>query len=73
MNDEWHKALVLTMRKLGIVEILITESDMKAVQEMSKEESPCALMFTEGNGVHIRLATATEAEAMRAEAAPLDS
>lgn len=62
MNDEWHKALVLVMRKLGVVEILITQSDMDQVQAITEEaKRPCALVFQQEDGVHIKLVTNEEA------------
>lgn len=61
MNDEWHKALVLVMRKLGVVEILITQADMESIQAITEAEKvPCAITFEEVDGVHIRLSTAGE-------------
>lgn len=62
MNDDWHKALVLAMRKLGVVELLITQSDMDQVQAITEEaKRPCALCFQQEDGVHIKLVTNEEA------------
>lgn len=62
MNDDWHKALVLVLRKLGIVEILITQTDMDQVQKIDKEgDRPAALVFQQEDGVHIKVVTTDEA------------
>lgn len=62
MNDDWHKALVLVMRKLGVVEILIGQPDMDQVQAIEEEgKRPCALVFQQEDGVHIKLVTNEEA------------
>lgn len=62
MNDDWHKALVLVMRKLGVVEILVTQADMDQVQAITEEaKRPCALCFQQEDGVHIKLVTNEEA------------
>lgn len=62
MNDDWHKALVLVMRKLGVVEILITQTDMDQVQAITEEGlRPAALVFQQEDGVHIKLVTNDEA------------
>ena len=66
MNDEWHKALVLVMRKLGIVEILISQADMDQVQAIEEENQPAALVFQMEDGVHIKLGTVTQAREMAA-------
>jgi hypothetical protein len=67
MNDEWQKALVLVMRKLGIVEILVTQADIEAVQAIEDDARPCAIAFQEQDGIHVRLATAAEARALQPE------
>ena len=62
MNDDWHKALVLVLRKLGIVEILITQADMDQVQKIENDDArPCALAFQQDDGIHIKLVTNEEA------------
>lgn len=62
MNNDWHKALVLVMRKLGVVEILITQDDMDNVSNIQDESKhPAALVFQQEDGVHIKLVTAAEA------------
>lgn len=65
MNDagmeEWHKALVLVMRKLGVVEILITQADVDAIQAIKDEDKrPCAVSFQDADGVHVRIITRGE-------------
>jgi len=62
--DEWHKALCLTLRKLGVVELLITQADMDAIQAIEDEDQrPAAIVFQSEDGVHIRLVTQAEAKA----------
>lgn len=62
MNDDWHKALVLVMRKLGVVEMLVTQDDMDSIQKIDEEaKRPCALVFQQEDGVHIKLMTNEEA------------
>lgn len=64
--DEWHKVLVLVMRKLGVVEILITHADMDAVQAIQDDQSPCAICFQQEDGIHIKLTTQAEAKELTA-------
>ncbi len=64
--DEWHKALVLCFRKLGIVEMLISQADMDAVQTMDIDKQPCAVCFQQEDGIHIKLTTQAEAKELAA-------
>lgn len=66
--DEWHKALVLVMRKLGIVEILITQADMDSIQAIEDEDKrPAAVAFQSDDGIHIMLTTHGEAKQVTQE------
>lgn len=61
MTDEWHKALVLVMRKLGIVEILITSADQESIAAIKEDsELPCAGVWIDEAGTHIRIMTQGE-------------
>ena len=67
--DDWHKALALTMRKLGVIEILITQDDMAAVEAIAKDDVdrvPAVVVFESQDGVHIRLTTNAEVNALNA-------
>ena len=60
-SQEWQKALVLVLRKLGIVEILLTQADVDAINGIEEGERPCPVTFQSEDGIHIRLVTADEA------------
>jgi len=60
--DEWHKALVMVFRKLGIVEMLITQADMDSIQAIEDgDKRPAVIAFQSEDGIHIRLTTQEEA------------
>ena len=65
--DEWSKALVLVMRKLGIVEILLTQADVDAINNIEDiGKRPCPITFQSEAGTHIRIVTVDEAHEMAA-------
>ena len=65
--DEWSKALVLIMRKLGIVEILLTQADVDAINAIEPiGNRPCPITFQSEQGTHIRIVSADEAHQMSA-------
>lgn len=61
-STTWHKALVLAFRKLGIVEMLITDNDLLAIQELKPDEMPAMIAVSQKDGLHLILATFKEAE-----------
>lgn len=60
--DEHQKTLILILRKLGIVEILITQADMDAVQALQEDDRPTLAIFQANDGVHVRVLTMAEAK-----------
>lgn len=64
-NDEWQKALVMVMRKLGIVEILIEQKDIDSIINADEDARPCPLLFQQDDGVHVRIVTVGEVRAMQ--------
>lgn len=65
----WHKALVLVFRKLGIVEMLITDDDIKPLNDMDKDEMPAMVAASAADGLHLVLSTAKEAREFQATVA----
>ena len=60
--SQYHKALVMVMRKLGIVEMLITDADIEPLNAMKPEDMPTVVLVSQDDGLHIVLATAAEAK-----------
>lgn len=68
MNDNFAKYLVMVLRKLGIVEILITQADSDAIKAIEdKDQRPTLLMFQSDEGTHLRIMTVAEANELQAE------
>ena len=64
--DEWQKVLVLAFWKLGIVEILLTQADVDAINAIEPiGNRPCPVTFQSEQGTHIRIVTADEAHEMQ--------
>lgn len=60
-GDEYHKAIVLILRKLGILEILITQDDIDQINKLETDARPCAVSFQDADGIHIQIVTAAAA------------
>ena len=60
--NEYHKALAMVMRKLGILEMLITDADIEPLNAMKPEDMPTVVLVSQDDGLHIVLATAAEAK-----------
>jgi hypothetical protein len=60
--NEFHKALALVFRKLGIVEMLITDQDIEPLNAMKPEDMPTVVLVSQDDGLHVVLATAAEAK-----------
>jgi hypothetical protein len=65
-QQTWHKAIVLVFRKLGIVEMLITDEDIKPLQGMEPDELPAMVAASAADGLHLILSTAKEAREFQA-------
>lgn len=61
-SQQYHKALVMIMRKLGVVEMLITEADIAPLNAMKPEDMPTVVLVSQEDGLHVVLATAAEAK-----------
>lgn len=60
-DSQWHKALVLCLHKLGIVEILITDNDMRPFLDAAPDKRMCAIIDQQSDGLHVRIATVEQA------------
>ncbi len=59
----WHKCLCLTFRKLGIVEMLITDQDIEPLNALEPDDMPAMIMESAEDGLHLRIVTMAEARA----------
>ena len=70
-TDSLHQALVICLRKLGIVEMLITDEDFSEITAMEEDQRPNVVLVNQDDGLHVVVSTAKEvkefAEMMKAE------
>lgn len=62
----WHKCLVFTFRKLGIVEMLITDDDLREIQDLTPDDMPAMVAASAIDGLHLILTTQKEAREFQA-------
>jgi len=66
-NNTLNTAFVIALRKLGIVEMLLTDQDFQSIEGMAPEEVPALVAVTEEDGLHLILVTSGEAQALQEE------
>ena len=66
-NNTLNTAFVIALRKLGIVEMLLTDDDMKSLDNLPAEEMPALVAISEEDGLHLILVTSGEAQALQEE------
>jgi len=69
----WHKSLCLVFRKLGIVEMLITDEDLIAIQNLPEEDMPAMVAASSDDGLHLILTTQKEAREFQDKVGTLES
>lgn len=69
MNDNTtlNTAFVLALRKLGIVEMLLTDNDFQSLEGLNPEDMPALVAVSEEDGLHLILLTSAEATALQEE------
>jgi hypothetical protein len=65
-QQTWHKALVLAFRKLGVVEMLITDADIEPLNHLQPDDMPAMVAASADDGLHLILVTAKEAREFQA-------
>lgn len=69
--DNLHQALVICLKKLGIVEMLITDHDIAEIMQIEEDKRPNIVLVPQDDGLHVVVSTAEEvrefAERMKGE------
>ena len=64
--NTWHKSLVLVFRKLGILEMLITDDDILPLNDLQPDDMPAMVAASAEDGLHLVLTTQKEAREFQA-------
>jgi hypothetical protein len=61
LRDQWHAILAVTIHKLKVAEIVITEADVRSFQ---KSPNQAVLCYDRPDGIHLMLITEAQALAL---------
>lgn len=61
-ESQYHKTLVMVMRKLGIVEMLITDDDIRPLIAAEPDMQACIILNQAPDGLHVILSDVATAK-----------